>query len=85
MSCQLRKMKAMTQSGCQERCADTQANKEFQERLAKMQSERARQDKMWDTSSSHETQSMEAVQQTNLGVKSYTQTAFSLVSNTDRH
>jgi hypothetical protein len=74
-------MKAMAQSGCQERCADTQANKDFQDRLAKMQSERARQDKMWDTSSSNQTQTPETVQQINLGVKSYSQNAYSVYSN----
>ncbi len=84
MSCQLRKMKAMAQSGCQERCVDSQTNKDFQDRLAKMQAERAKQDSMWTTTSS-ESQTSVVMDQTKLGVKSYTQTAFSLVSNTDRH
>ena len=84
MSCQLRKMKAMAQSGCQEKCVDSQANREFQDRLAKMQAERAKQDTMWDTTTTSNTNSVDSIkpnEQTNLGVKSYTQTAYSAYGN----
>lgn len=81
MSCQLRKMKAMAQSGCREKCVDSQANRDFQDRLAKMQAERAKQDTMWDTtasSSSNTEDSVKGVETSSLGVKSYNQTAYSV-------
>ena len=84
MSCQLRKMKAMAQSGCQEKCVDSQANREFQDRLAKMQAERAKQDTMWDTNYTTTNDTGNTVkpnEQTSLGVKSYTQTAYSVYNN----
>ncbi len=55
MSCQIRKMKMMAASGCQERPNNPEAVKDFQNRLAQLQQERAKQDSMWDTPiSSHE-------------------------------
>ena len=69
----------MAQSGCQERCSDSQANKDFQDRLSKMQAERAKQDTMWTSISTGSNESQTSIQPTesiSLGVKSNTQTPY---------